>query len=288
MKNFNFSLALALYIFIVFSAFTSTRDFAAAAAAALAASPLIWLALFFIGRGAPRFDTSRTPTQAPISHFVALLCSALLFAMVWKMRTGTYFGSAMQMFGNYRVGWSLAMALQTLGLSVAICASALTIWTGYRFNDAPGGRAARAFFAGSPEIVRLLIFVYIVLAAWAIGVCAVAVAYKSASYSFEFLIMITGRAMIPAMGCILVALLRLKFMGIAVIAAAAAVFHLVSINIDGGSAAVFVAAAAGAAAVLFAARYFHRAGGSDGATPVVAAEPVSGSQSSPESGETIE
>lgn len=288
MKNFNFSLALALYIFIVFSAFTSTRNFAAAAVAALAASPLIWLALFFIGRGTPRFEPSRIATQAPLSHFVALLCSALIFAIVWKMRTGTHFGSAMQMFGNYRVGWTLSLAIQTLGLSVAICASALTIWTGYRFNDAPGGRAARAFFAGSPEIARLLIYAYIILTVWAIGVCAIAVAYKSTEYPFEFLIMITGRAMVPAIIAIVAALLRVKLMGIAVIAAAGAVFHLVSINIDGGSAAVFVAASAGAAAVFFAARYFMKSGDADGKDLAVAVEPGSGSQSSPESGEIIE
>ena len=252
MGNLNFALFTAAYLYAVGWIFTRTKSIETLVVFGLALSPLVALGLALQGRSVRQDDPDSMPQNAWVSHILALAASVGLIVFVnWILaREGTIW-----FFMDYLKGWTLDDAIILLLISVAMGASALAVWTSYRFRMARNRfmkeDAPYVFFAGVPEVKRILLYAYILAFAWSLGVAAVAVAWRSEG-SISVLILKMSRASLPVAIMLVVAMFRLPFMGIGVAASCAGVWYLAAANTSPGRATVFVGVPLAALAVYFA------------------------------------
>lgn len=271
MKNFNFSLVMAFYIFIVGWFFTRAGDPAIFLISAVVTSPLLWAAFYLQGKRITDFRASELNSHSFLSHLVALACSAVLFWLVWKMRTGTRFGP-MQLFGNLRIGWNAQIAAELLAVELLMAASAATIWAGSRFKDirleSPDYRQyriARLFFAGTREAYRFPIYLYLILFSWALGIGA-AYRFYGKEYGMDTLLIVLSRATIPVLALLVIAMLRIRIKTRPLVSKAivlgiwlyviGTIGYLIEMNLDSGVAIAFIGSQLAAAAVFFSVRFF--------------------------------
>jgi len=265
LKNFNFSVLVVAYLLLTGWVFTGTRSMEKFVIVAIAASPLIWMAFASQGRGIKVFVEAELKSHSMLSHAVAVACSALL--LVFIMKSGIQYGAVrgpVQFFGNYRVGWDINSSVELLVLNLLLAACASTIWSGYRFSGAVAGsfaaRMGKAFFAGVREPYRLLIYIYAWALLWSFGIGAVSIVWRD--FNVQMLYVVTGRATVPLVLLLIIAMMRLKVFAVAVPVALGMIFYLVTINSGAAKAAVFVFVPAVVGAVLLGYR-FAKAGGEE-------------------------
>lgn len=261
MKNFNFSVIAALYIFLVGWFFThSGNNVQKFLMFSIVASPLVWLAFYAQGKRIGGFSELNLKSLPVLSHLTALAAAVFMFLFVKEVsltpQRGRVLGPVL-FFGNFQVGWDLDKGVRLLAILIVATASALTIWTGFAFSGKKrkslGGKAPRLFFAGLPEITRLLLNVYFVTFLWALGTLAVSIVYKD---NVRHLTIVTARAMLPLFLLVPFAIMRLPGMGIASLVAAGVTVYLIKANSTLGVAAVFMAPPAVVLAAFMGIRYF--------------------------------
>lgn len=281
MKNFNFALLLAIYIFAVGWLFVRTQQLEIVGAFAIAVSPLA-VAAFYSGGFRFRQELDRKTSNAFLAQFLALAGAFFFirFVVLYVAPESTLefadLGSPepLPVFGYYWPLWPEARALEFFGINVLFAASALTIWSSYCFGaDRPGDsrRAMAAYFAGVSEPVRFLVYAYILITAYSIGALAVAVIWKE--FSVADMLVIMGRASVTLVVPLVVALLRLRVMGPAMLLSAGGTAYLVILNTTVGAGIVSVAAALAALAALLGARWILAGGGEAQSQQATAAAP---------------
>lgn len=274
MKNFNFSFLLAVYLTALATIFVRIQTPDAVLLYGMLLSPLVVLA--FRSRGVKikqKIIPEKYPT-AMLSHILALVGAVLFFIFVYHYSTGK---EPLQFFGNFRLGWTPMRekpgmpipnewpplkAMQLLFITIILAASAMSIWTSYRFTNTRSVYfreiAPQVFFAGASEPVRIMIYLYIFTFLWSLGASVISLVWRDQTLSLFFLV--TGRACVPLAVLLLVAMLRLPLAGAGAAAAFGLITYLMTINVGTVHALAFVLPPVAAAAIFFGARsvYYSR------------------------------
>lgn len=243
MKNLSFALISALYASFVMWVFTTTRSFESLLIFGLAASPAIILAMRLQGK---TIEQKRYDESTKYPWLSLLLAMASSIAMTYFVMRFVKKSDMVQFFGAYILGWTIDEAMIMLCLSIAMAASGVVIWTTYRFRSSKSPfiryEAPYVFFAGAPEKLRLGIYIYAFAFLWSAAVAAPAALWNG--FNIDTVMVIRySRAAIPMAIMLIVALMRLPFMGIAALASAVGAWYVVAQNYDFPHAAVFVGCA---------------------------------------------
>jgi hypothetical protein len=287
LKNFSFSLIAALYIFLTGWFFTrSGNDVQKFFMFAFVASPLIWLAFYAQGKRIGGFSDSALKSHSILSHLAALGASVFLFLFV-KSTIGAPINvkqmGPVSFFGNFQAGWDFEKGATFLAILIVAAASAVTIWSGRAFAGKKSksfmGKGPRLFFAGLPEITRLLLNLYFFTFLWALGALAVSALFKD---DMKHITIITARALLPLIILVPFAVLRIPVMGIASLIAVAAIGYLMKENSAARVTAVFLGFPLAALAAFMGIRFFTVPAYVSPPPPRPAAEPGITANNSPQ------
>jgi len=247
LRNLNFAIVMAAYLLGIFWIFTRTGRVEAFLIFAIAASPVALFAFVVQGRWVQQKPVGEAKQNPVFSHLMALAACAGLFLFVRGMsgRVGISTTSTKRtilFFGDYVSGWTTGEAVQVLAISLVMAASAMVVWTSYRFTSSKNvfvrNVMSRVFFAGASESARFFIYLYIFATAWCMGAAAVLLGWDSAV--LNLVIIRFGRAMLPLAVLLVVAMLRLPVMGIGFIASLGAMLYLLLMNTSPARAGVFL------------------------------------------------
>ncbi len=253
---------LSVYIFAIGWLFVRTQRLEIVIVFALAASPLA-VAAFYSGGFRFKQNLDRLSGNAMLAHFLALASAFFLirFVILYVAPESSLefaqLGSAdaLPVFGYYWPLWPMERAVEFLGINILLATSALTIWSSYCYGGSGGGKKAPAtFFAGVSEPIRIIIYLYILTFSFSLGIFLTAVLWKD--FTMSNMIVIMGRASVALVALLIVALLRLKVMGLAVIIAAAGTLYLAAWNTTIAAGVVSVLGPLAALVVLFAVRWY--------------------------------
>lgn len=221
--------------------FTTTRSFESLIIFGTAASPVVLIAMGLQGKTLPQ---KRYDETSPYPWLSLLLALASSITMVYFVMQFVHKSDMVQFFGAYILGWKIDEALIMLCLSIAMAASGAVIWTTYRFRSSKSPfiryEAPYVFFAGAPEKTRLGIYLYVFAFLW-----SAAVAVQSALWHGwiidSVMVIRLSRTAIPLALFLVIALMRLPFMGIAALFSVGGAWYVVAQNYTFLRASVFIA-----------------------------------------------